>query len=111
MHIRAGRSPLFWTRGLAYPGLAGTLGLAGPILLESRHLELSKEPKIVKIGPLEHLQASQKRVPCNQFWPQIVVHTSSMAFVIFASAFLHLWEPLEHTNRLRTELLTDVSAF
>ncbi len=28
---RAGMSPTFWTRGLAYLGLAGTCGLAGPI--------------------------------------------------------------------------------
>ncbi len=29
--IRAGRSPTFWTRGLALLGLAGTRGLASPI--------------------------------------------------------------------------------
>ena len=31
LQIRAGRSPNFWTRGLASPGLVVTRGLASPI--------------------------------------------------------------------------------
>ncbi len=30
IYTRAGRSPTFWTRGLAILGLAGTRGLANP---------------------------------------------------------------------------------
>ncbi len=48
-----GRSPDFWTRGLAPGGLAGTRGLASPMLFESRDPELSNKSNIAKIRPLE----------------------------------------------------------